>query len=62
MVKQAIKMFNSNVVKAENGESWVRPEQGKLYSTSQIGGFVLAKMKETAEHYLGTHKSEMPVL
>ena len=54
MTKQAMDMVNYNVVKAENGEAWVQTEQGKIYSPSQIGGFVLARMKETAEKYLGT--------
>ena len=51
--KRAMKMVNYDVVKAENGEAWVRTEQGKIYSPSQIGGFILQKMKETAENYLG---------
>ncbi|EHB06840.1 Stress-70 protein, mitochondrial [Heterocephalus glaber] len=34
------------------GDAWVEAH-GKLYSTSQTGAFVLMKMKETAENYLG---------
>lgn len=41
------------IVKASNGDAWVEAH-GKLYSPSQIGAFVLTKMKETAESYLGT--------
>lgn len=41
------------IVKATNGDAWVEA-QGKLYSPSQVGAFVLMKMKETAENYLGT--------
>lgn len=41
------------IVKAPNGDAWVEA-QGKQYSPSQIGAFVLMKMKETAEAYLGT--------
>lgn len=41
------------IVRASNGDAWVEA-QGKLYSPSQIGAFVLTKMKETAEAYLGT--------
>ena len=35
------------IVKASNGDAWVEA-QGKVYSPSQIGAFVLTKMKETA--------------
>jgi len=35
------------IVKASNGDAWVEA-QGKVYSPSQIGAFVLMKMKETA--------------
>ena len=40
------------IVKAENGDAWVEA-QGKNYSPSQISAFILQKMKETAEAYLG---------
>ena len=42
------------IVKAKNGDAWVEA-QGKVYSPSQVGAFVLMKMKETAESYLGTN-------
>jgi len=35
------------VVRASNGDAWVEAH-GKVYSPSQIGAFVLTKMKETA--------------
>ena len=38
--------------KNENGEAWVEGK-GKKYSPSQISAFILQKMKETAEKYLG---------
>ncbi|XP_035220017.1 heat shock protein hsp-6-like, partial [Stegodyphus dumicola] len=41
------------IVKASNGDAWLEA-QGKMYSPSQIGAFILMKMKETAESYLGT--------
>lgn len=41
------------VVKAPNGDAWVEAK-GKKYSPSQVGAFVLGKMRETAEAYLGT--------
>jgi len=40
------------IVKANNGDAWVEA-QGEKFSPSQIGAFVLGKMKETAEGYLG---------
>ncbi|XP_041476598.1 stress-70 protein, mitochondrial isoform X1 [Lytechinus variegatus] len=41
------------IVKASNGDAWVKAND-KVYSPSQVGAFVLTKMKETAENYLGT--------
>ena len=41
------------IARASNGDAWVEA-QGKLYSPSQVGAFVLTKMKETAENYLGS--------
>lgn len=40
------------VVRASNGDAWVEA-RGTKYSPSQIGAFVLTKMKETSEAYLG---------
>merc|ERR1712164_79012 len=40
------------IVKASNGDAWVKAG-GKEYSPSQVGAFVLQKMKEAAESYLG---------
>ena len=37
------------IVRATNGDAWVKADSdGKMYSPSQIGAFVLGKMKETA--------------
>jgi len=41
------------IVKGDNGDAWVSAD-GKKYSPSQISAMTLAKMKETAEAYLGT--------
>ena len=35
------------IIRANNGDAWLEA-QGKTYSPSQIGAFVLTKMKETA--------------
>ena len=40
------------VVKHDNGDAWFEID-GKTYSPSQMGAFVLTKMKETAESFLG---------
>jgi molecular chaperone DnaK len=40
------------IVRGDNGDAWVEV-QGKKYSPSQISSFILRKMKETAEAYLG---------
>src|SRR3984893_17875056 len=40
------------IVRGDNGDAWVEA-RGKRYSPSQISAFVLTKMKETAEAYLG---------
>lgn len=47
-----IKQLPYKVIKAPNGDAWVEA-RGQKYSPSQIGAFVLQKMKETAEAYLG---------
>ncbi len=41
-----------NIVKADNSDAWVEA-RGERYSPSQISAFILQKMKETAEDYLG---------
>eukprot|EP00930_Biecheleria_cincta_P074385 TRINITY_DN615_c0_g1_i2.p1 TRINITY_DN615_c0_g1~~TRINITY_DN615_c0_g1_i2.p1 ORF type:complete len:661 (-),score=204.94 TRINITY_DN615_c0_g1_i2:433-2415(-) len=46
------KMLPYSIIRAPNGDAWVEA-QGEKYSPSQIGAFVLGKMKETAESYLG---------
>ncbi|MGA8292466.1 MAG: molecular chaperone DnaK, partial [Rhodoplanes sp.] len=48
------------IVRADNGDAWVE-SRGKKYSPSQISAFILQKMKETAEAYLG-EKVEQAVI
>ena len=40
------------IIKADNGDAWVKAH-GDNYSPSQISAFILQKMKESAETYLG---------
>jgi molecular chaperone DnaK len=40
------------IVPGPNGDAWIEA-MGKKYSPSQISAFILQKMKETAESYLG---------
>jgi len=40
------------IVRADNGDAWVEVK-GQRYSPSQISAFILGKMKDTAESYLG---------
>ena len=54
MTKKCREMVPYQIVKAKSGDAWVKDEKGNEYSPSQIGAFVLMKMKETAEAYLGT--------
>ena len=51
-VQRDIKEVPYQIVQHTNGDAWVEA-RGKQYSPSQIGGFVLGKMKETGETYLG---------
>ena len=45
-------MVPYDIVRADNGDAWVEAH-GEKYSPSQISAFILQKMKETAESYLG---------
>ena len=51
-VKKDIGKVPFKIVKSEKNEAWVEGK-GQKYSPSQISAFVLQKMKETAEKYLG---------
>ena len=51
-IQKDISKVPFKIVKSDNGEAWVEGK-GKKYSPSQISAFVLQKMKETAEKYLG---------
>src|SRR5210317_125969 len=51
-VKKDINKVTYKIVKSDKGEAWIEAK-GQKYSPSQISAFVLQKMKETAEKYLG---------
>ena len=52
MVQKDQKLVPYKIIKADNGDAWVE-SHGKKYSPSQISAFILQKMKETAEAFLG---------
>ncbi len=45
-------MVPYTIVRGDNGDAWVQA-RGEKYSPSQVSAFILGKMKETAEAYLG---------
>ncbi|KAG7708946.1 hypothetical protein KL914_001336 [Ogataea haglerorum] len=51
-VQRDLNQVPYKIVKHTNGDAWVEA-RGQKYSPAQIGGFILNKMKETAEAYLG---------
>ena len=52
MTKKDIEQVPYKIIKADNGDAWVEAH-GEKYSPSQASAFILQKMKETAEAYLG---------
>lgn len=52
LVQKEMKMVSYKIVRGPNGDAWVEAG-GQQYSPSQIGAFIVMKMKETAEAYLG---------
>ena len=60
MVEKDKKLVPYKITRASNGDAWVEAD-GKTYSPSQISAFILQKMKETAESYLG-QKVEQAVI
>ena len=57
MTQKDMGMVPYSIVKADNGDAWVEA-RGKNYSPSQISAFILGKMKETAESYLGAEVTQ----
>ncbi len=52
MTKKDMELVPYTITKGKNGDAWVNAG-GEDYSPSQISAFILQKMKETAESYLG---------
>ncbi len=57
IVQKEIGQAPYKIVKGDNGDAWVE-SKGKKYSPEQISAFILQKMKETAENFLGEKVSE----
>ena len=51
-VQKDINEVPFKIIQHSNGDAWVEA-RGQKFSPAQIGGFILAKMKETAEGFLG---------
>src|SRR6267142_2984514 len=58
MTQKDIGMVPYKIIKADNGDAWVHGREGKRYAPSEISAFILQKMKETAESYLGEKVSQ----
>ena len=56
-VKKDIETAPFKIINSEKGDAWIEAK-GTKYSPSQISAFVLQKMKETAEKYLGQEVSK----
>ncbi len=59
-VEKDMQLVPYKIIKGNNGDAWVEAA-GEKYSPSQISAFILQKMKETAESYLG-EKVEQAVI
>ena len=56
-VKKDVVTVPFKIINSEKGDAWIEAK-GNKYSPSQISAFVLQKMKETAEKYLGQEVSQ----
>src|SRR3982075_1742688 len=52
LVKRDMDLVPYKIIPGDNGDAWVEVK-GKKYAPSQVSAFILQKMKETAEAYLG---------
>jgi molecular chaperone DnaK len=60
LVQKATKVLPYKVVRNDNGDAWVEI-RGKQYSPAEISAFILQKMKQTAEDFLGEKVTEAVV-
>ncbi|MGH7827226.1 MAG: molecular chaperone DnaK [Candidatus Binatia bacterium] len=60
LVQKAMKVLPYKVVRNDNGDAWVEI-RGKQYSPAEISAFILQKMKQTAEDFLGEKVTEAVV-
>jgi molecular chaperone DnaK len=58
MTQKDVGMVPYKIVKADNGDAWVQGRENKRYAPSEISAFILQKMKETAESFLGEKISQ----
>ena len=56
-VRKSISVSSYRIVAADNGDAWVEL-RGKRYSPAEVSAMILAKMKQTAEDYLGEPVTE----
>ena len=57
MVKKDMGLVPYGIVRADNGDAWVEVD-GQKYAPQQISAYILTKMKETAEAFLGEKVSQ----
>jgi molecular chaperone DnaK len=57
MVRKDMELVPYKIIRGDNGDAWVE-SRGKKHAPSQISAFILQKMKETAEAYLGEPVTE----
>ena len=57
LTKKDQELVSYKIVKADNGDAWVE-SQGTKYSPSEVSAFIVQKMKETAEAFLGEPVTE----
>jgi len=58
MTQKDMGMVPYKIVKGDNGDAWILGRENKKFSPSEVSAFILQKMKETAEAYLGEKISQ----